>query len=84
MNFAAVASILSAAFAVVVGLRWWRSRAPSFACWALGFTIVALAAGLRWLRATYWLPARWKLELLPLGAGRFQKHFPRWTVRSAS
>jgi hypothetical protein len=45
MNFAAVASILSAAFAVVVGLRWWRSRVPSFACWALGLTIVALAAG---------------------------------------
>ena len=45
MNFAGIASILSAAFALVVGVRWMRSRRAPFACWALGLLIVAGAAG---------------------------------------
>jgi hypothetical protein len=44
MVFAAVACVLSAAFAVVVFLRFWRSRRPAFAAWTLGLLIFAGAA----------------------------------------
>ena len=44
MVFAAVASVLSAAFAVVVFLRFRRSRRPAFAAWTLGLLIFAGAA----------------------------------------
>lgn len=44
MVFAALASGLSAAFAVVVFLRFLRSRRPAFAAWTLGLLIFAGAA----------------------------------------
>ena len=44
MVFAALASVLSAAFAVVVFLRFRRSRRPAFAAWTLGLLIFAGAA----------------------------------------
>ena len=44
MVFAAVASGLSAAFAVVVFLRFLRSRRPAFAAWTLGLAGPSAAA----------------------------------------
>ena len=44
MVFAALASGLSAAFAVVVFLRFRRSRRPAFAAWTLGLLIFSGAA----------------------------------------
>jgi hypothetical protein len=44
MVFAALASVLSAAFAVVVFLRFRRSKRPAFAAWTLGLVIFAGAA----------------------------------------
>jgi hypothetical protein len=44
MVFAAIASVLSAAFAVVVFLRFRKSRRPAFAAWTLGLLLFAGAA----------------------------------------
>ncbi len=44
MVFAALASVLSAAFAVVVFLRFRRSKRPAFAAWTLGLLIFAGAS----------------------------------------
>lgn len=45
MIFAALASALALAFAVVVGMRYLRSRRPAFAAWTIGLLIFAAAAG---------------------------------------
>src|ERR1022692_3956326 len=58
MVFAAVASGLSAAFAVVVFLRFLRSRRPAFAAWTLGLLIFAGAAAFQAAGETGgWSPA---------------------------
>jgi len=58
MAFAAVASGLSAAFAVVVFLRFLRSRRPAFAAWTLGLLIFAGAAAFQAAGETGgWSPA---------------------------
>jgi hypothetical protein len=44
MVFSAIASVLSLAFAVVVFLRFRKSRRPAFAAWTLGLLIFAGAA----------------------------------------
>ena len=44
MVLATIASALSALFAAVVAGRFWRSRRPAFAVWALGLLIFAAAA----------------------------------------
>ena len=61
MVFAAVASGLSAAFAVVVFLRFLRSRRPAFAAWTLGLLIFAGAAAFQAAGETGgWSPAVFK------------------------
>jgi len=40
----ALAAALAAVFGVVVAARWWRSRRPAFAAWAVGLFIFAAAA----------------------------------------
>jgi hypothetical protein len=45
MSFAALASLLSLAFAVVVSRRWSASGKPAFAAWTIGLLIFAAAAG---------------------------------------
>ena len=58
MVFAAVASGLSAAFAVVVFLRFLRSRRPAFAVWTLGLLIFTGAAAFQAAGETGgWSPA---------------------------
>ena len=58
MVFAAVASGLSAAFAVVVFLKFLRSRRPAFAAWTLGLLIFAGAAAFQAAGETGgWSPA---------------------------
>jgi hypothetical protein len=58
MVFAALASALSAVFAVVVYLRFQRSRRPAFAAWTLGLLIFAGAAAFQAAGETGgWTPA---------------------------
>ena len=58
MVFAAVASGLSAAFAVVVFFRFRRSRRPAFAAWTLGLLIFAGASAFQAAGETGgWSPA---------------------------
>jgi hypothetical protein len=45
MSFAALASVLSLAFGVVVSRRWSASGRPAFAAWTVGLLIFAAAAG---------------------------------------
>src|ERR1700694_5262571 len=58
MVFAALASGLSAAFAVVVFMRFMRSRRPAFTVWTLGLLIFAGAAAFQAAGETGgWTPA---------------------------
>ena len=47
MSLALLAAVVSAAFALIVGRRWLRTRRPAFAAWTFGLLIFSAAAGVQ-------------------------------------